>query len=47
MPGGNRVGDGLAGPLHEVDAGHTPSDRQAVSLGHFGIAQKLKHAPRR
>ena len=37
------VGDGSAGPLHKLDAGHTAGDGEPVCLRHFGIAEKFDH----
>ena len=39
----NRIGDGCAGPLHQIDARNPAGDGQPVGQRHFGIAQKLKH----
>ncbi len=44
MAGSHCVGNGAAGPLHQVDARRTAGNCQTVGLRHLVIAQKLDHA---
>jgi hypothetical protein len=43
MPERCAVGDRLAGPFHEVDAGDPAGDRQPVGFRHLAVGQDLDH----
>ncbi len=40
------VGDGAAGILHQLDAGHAAGDGEPVGFGHFGIGEEFDHGGR-
>jgi hypothetical protein len=40
------IGNGLAGPLHQPDTGHTAGYRSPISIRHFGIGEEFNHGVR-
>ena len=40
------ISNGLAGPLHQPDTGHTTGYRSPIGIRHFGIGEEFNHGVR-